>query len=108
MGGKYIKDKNNQQKNTVVGGLPLSGVRVLDLTQVVAGPYCTTMLADMGADIAKVERPGGGDDLRTVGRHKGREEHEDYFNANNRTKRSIVLDLKNKADRKLAQMLAFW
>lgn len=85
---------------------PLSGIRVLDLTQVVAGPYCTTMLADMGADVVKVERPDHGDDLRSVGRYPGREEHEDYFNANNRSKRSIALDLKNQEDRGVAQALA--
>lgn len=86
---------------------PLAGLRVLDLTQVVAGPYCTTMLADMGADVVKVERPDHGDDLRMVGRYPGREEHEDYFNANNRSKRSIALDLKNEADRRVAHELAF-
>jgi crotonobetainyl-CoA:carnitine CoA-transferase CaiB-like acyl-CoA transferase len=85
---------------------PLAGVRVLDLTQVVAGPFCTTMLADMGADIVKVERPDHGDDLRTVSRYPGREDHEDYFNANNRSKRSIALDLKLDADRDVAHALA--
>lgn len=84
---------------------PLAGLRVLDLTQVVAGPYCTGMLADMGADIVKVEKPDGGDDLRTVGHYPGREEHQDYFNANNRSKRSIVLDLKREDDRKIAYQL---
>tara|TARA_R110002124_G_scaffold104370_13_gene254373 strand:+ start:27140 stop:28222 length:1083 start_codon:yes stop_codon:yes gene_type:complete len=64
------------------------------------------MLADMGADVVKIERPDGGDDLRTVGRYKGREDHEDYFNANNRSKRSITLDLKREADRKIGWALA--
>lgn len=84
---------------------PLAGVRVLDLTQVVAGPFCTTMLADMGADVVKVERPDHGDDLRTVGRYPDRENHEDYFNANNRSKRSIALDLKLGGDRDIAHAL---
>jgi crotonobetainyl-CoA:carnitine CoA-transferase CaiB-like acyl-CoA transferase len=74
---------------------PLSGVRVLDLTHVIAGPYCTEMLADMGADVVKIERPKTGDELRGVGRYKGREDHEDYFNASNRRKRSVVVDLKD-------------
>src|SRR6202030_1317001 len=84
---------------------PLAGVRVLDLTQVVAGTFCTTMLADMGADVVKVERPDHGDDLRTVGRYPDRENHEDYFNANNRSKRSIALDLKLGGDRDIAHAL---
>jgi len=84
---------------------PLSGVRVLDFTHVIAGPYCTMMLADMGADVVKVERPGAGDDLRHIGRYPGREEHEDYFNTVNRRKRSITLELSNPADRDLCYKL---
>lgn len=77
---------------------PLSGVRVLDFTHVIAGPYCTMMLADMGADVVKVERPGVGDDLRHIGRYPGREAHQDYFNTVNRRKRSIALDLTKPED----------
>lgn len=85
---------------------PLTGVRVLDFTHVVAGPYCTMMLADMGADVVKVERAGVGDDLRHVGRYPGREDHEDYFYASNRRKRSIALDLTKPDDLELAYTLA--
>jgi crotonobetainyl-CoA:carnitine CoA-transferase CaiB-like acyl-CoA transferase len=85
---------------------PLAGVRVLDLTQVIAGPFCTTMLADMGAEVLKLERRGEGDQLRAVGRYKGRAEHEDYFYANNRSKKSIELDLKDPADLAVALDLA--
>ena len=74
--------------------LPLAGVRVVDFTQVVAGPYCTMMLADMGAEIVKIERQGHGDDLRRTVAYKGREGHEDYFNALNRSKKSVALNLK--------------
>ena len=85
---------------------PLAGFRVLDLTQVIAGPYSTLMLADLGAEVLKIERPGHGDDLRSVGRYPGREDHEDYFHANNRSKKSIALDLKDPNDRAIGQELA--
>jgi len=85
---------------------PLAGTRVLDLTQVVAGPYCTMMLANLGAEVVKVEVPGHGDDLRYVGRYPGREQHEDYFNATNNSKKSIMLDLKDVEHRKVAHALA--
>ncbi|MED5579965.1 MAG: CoA transferase [Nitrospinota bacterium] len=85
---------------------PLIGLKVFDMTQVIAGPFCTTMLADLGAEIVKLERPPSGDDTRTVGRYKGRENHEDYFFANNRSKKSIVLNLKKETDRLAAIALA--
>ena len=86
---------------------PLEGVRVLDFTHIIAGPYCTMMLADMGADVVKIERPNVGDDLRHIGRYPGRAAHdEDYFYTINRRKRSIVLDLTNREDLELAYKLA--
>lgn len=85
---------------------PLAGLRVLDLTQVVAGPYCTMMLADMGAEVVKIERPGHGDDLRRTVPYEGREGHKDYFNALNRSKKSIALNLKDEAHRAVARKLA--
>ncbi len=76
--------------------LPLHGVRVLELCNVAAGPYCGMLLADMGADVVKVEHPSGGDSLRqwpplTDG-------FSENFAALNRNKRSITLDLKSPAD----------
>ena len=82
--------------------LPLAGVRVIDFTQVVAGPYATMMLADMGAEIVKIERAGHGDDLRRTMPYKGREGHEDYFNALNRSKKSVALNLKDKKHLEIA------
>ena len=79
------------------GKLPLDGVRVVDFTHVISGPFCTMMLAHMGADVIKVERPGVGDSLRNIPGFAGREGHADYFNSVNNTKRSIALDLKDPA-----------
>ena len=72
---------------------PLDGIRVLDLSRVLAGPYCSLMMADMGADVIKIENPVGGDDTRTFlePNHQG---HSVYFLAINRNKRSLALDLK--------------
>ena len=82
--------------------LPLSGVRVVDLTRVMTGPFCTMMLGDMGADVVKVEQPGRGDDTRHWGPpFVGGNEHEPgesaYFLSVNRNKRSLALDLKSPA-----------
>jgi crotonobetainyl-CoA:carnitine CoA-transferase CaiB-like acyl-CoA transferase len=86
---------------------PLAGIKVLDLTRVVAGPYCTLVLADLGADVVKIEERERGDELCWVTRYQGRAAHdEDYFYALNRSKRSIALNLKDAADGKLAQQLA--
>ena len=94
------------QNDSAPGAPPLTGVRVLDLTAIVAGPFCTTMLADMGAEVVKVERADRGDDTRTATRYEGRDGHEDYFNAINRSKKSIALDLKKPAAQAAARELA--
>lgn len=86
--------------------LPLQGVRVFDLTRVIAGPFCSMMLADLGADVIKIEEPKHGDELRWVGRYKERAQHdEDYFYASNRSKRSVALDLKNPVHFSVAKEL---
>jgi CoA:oxalate CoA-transferase len=74
----------------------LSGVKVIDLTRVLAGPFCTMMLADMGAEVVKIERPKTGDDSRAFGPFLKGESA--YFMCLNRNKKSIVLDLKSKED----------
>ncbi|MEQ3554263.1 CoA transferase [Pseudonocardia nematodicida] len=73
---------------------PLDGVRVLDVTQVMAGAYCSLLLADMGADVVKVERPDRGDDTRGMGTNRDIEASP-AFNAMNRNKRGVALDLKS-------------
>ena len=72
---------------------PLTGLTVIDLTRVLAGPYCTLILADLGARVIKIERPGRGDDARQVGPFvEGRSA---YFASLNRGKQSLALDLKD-------------
>jgi CoA:oxalate CoA-transferase len=77
---------------------PMSGVRVLDLTRVLAGPFCTMVLADLGADVVKVERPDGGDDAREFGPFLP-SGASGYFAGVNRGKQSVALDLKDPAAR---------
>ena len=85
--------------------LPLADVRVLDLTQILAGPFCTMMLADLGADVVKVERPGGGDGSRHWGPPFVAGESA-YFLQVNRNKRSITIDLKHPDGAAVARRLA--
>lgn len=81
----------------------LEGIRVLDLSRVLAGPYCTMMLADYGADIIKIEPPEVGDDSRAFGPFVGKESA--YFMSLNRNKRSITLNFKREQERELFKEL---
>ena len=83
----------------------LDGVRVLDCTQILAGPFCTMLLGDMGADIIKIEKPKGGDDLRRMG-PPFLDDTAAAFLMVNRNKRSITLDLKNEAGIQIFKGLA--
>lgn len=81
---------------------PLAGVRVLDLSRVLAGPWASQLLADLGADVVKVEAPGRGDDTRHWGPPELVAGEAAYFHAANRGKRSIALDLARDRDTLLA------
>jgi crotonobetainyl-CoA:carnitine CoA-transferase CaiB-like acyl-CoA transferase len=85
--------------------LPLAGVRVLDLSRVLAGPLCGMVLGDLGADVVKVEHPVRGDDTRDWGTRIGSTETA-YFNSMNRNKRSVALDLQTAEGQRLARELA--
>jgi len=89
-------------------GGPLAGVTVIDLTRVLAGPYCAMLLADLGARVIKVEPPGRGDDARHIGPFvdiPGGERVSAYFASLNRGKQSIALDLKAAAEREIFEAL---
>ncbi len=79
---------------------PLEGIRVIDLTRVVSGPYCTMLLGDLGAEIVKVERPGEGDDTRAFA-PPFQGDQAAYFLSINRNKKSITLDLKSDLGKEL-------
>ena len=85
--------------------LPLSGVRVIDFTQVMMGPVATQMLADYGADVIKIEKPGTGDLSRTSIHNDPAGLIGPVFCSLNRNKRSVVLDLRRREDREVVQKL---
>jgi len=89
----------------------LHGIRVLDLSRVLAGPWCTQTLADLGADVIKIERPGSGDDTRTWGPPflkdaQGQDTAEAaYYLGTNRNKRSVTCDIAQPAGQALIRAL---
>ena len=91
---------------------PLEGLRVFDLTRILAGPTATQVLADLGADVIKVERPGTGDDVRGWGPPFLKDADGDellndsvYFNAANRNKRSVTINLATAEGQSLARRM---
>ena len=85
--------------------MPLADLRVLDLSTVIAGPNCARYLADFGADVIKVERPGG-DSLRNMAWRDERDGEGLWWKLANRNKRTVVVDLKDPADLELVLRLA--
>ncbi len=83
--------------------LALENIRILDLTRVIAGPYCGAMLADLGADVIKIELPGRGDDARAYGPYVNGESL--YYGNLNRNKRGITLNLKSEEGKEIFRKL---
>ncbi|MBI3194643.1 MAG: CoA transferase, partial [Ignavibacteriae bacterium] len=92
-----MKKRNNQKA-------PLSGIRILDLTRILSGPFCTMKLGDMGAEVIKIEQPGKGDDTRSWGPPFVKGESA-YFLSVNRNKKSVTLDLKAKEGKEILTKL---
>ena len=83
--------------------MPLTGIRVVDLTRIVSGPFCTMLLGDMGADVVKIEKPGEGDPVRRQG--ACRDGFSWYFAGHNRNKRSLSLDLYSEEGKEVLRRL---
>jgi crotonobetainyl-CoA:carnitine CoA-transferase CaiB-like acyl-CoA transferase len=85
---------------------PLAGLKILDLSQIMAGPYCTMVLGDLGAEVIKVEKPTSGDDSRQMGPYVDGESA--CFAHINRNKRGVVLDIKSEKGKAIVHELAKW
>lgn len=108
------KPENSHGSEPAAGACPgaLDGIRVLDLSRILAGPFTTQLLGDLGADVLKVERPISGDDTRRWGPHYSTDangqptQQSAYFLAANRNKRSLAIDLQNEDGAALIRQLA--
>src|SRR3974377_2138603 len=95
-----------------MSALPLSGIRILDLTRVLAGPLSAQMLGDLGADVIKIERPGGGDDARAFGPPylrdpEGKENNNNsFYLCANRNKRSVTVNIARAEGQEIVRDLA--
>src|ERR1700751_5225883 len=99
-----VSGRRNAWRQQAMSGGPLAGIRIVDLTTVVVGPTATLYLADYGADVIKVEAPGG-DLLRTLGGKSHSGQLSGKFTHFNRNKRSLVLDLKREEGREALHRL---
>src|SRR5919109_5470066 len=95
-----------------MSALPLTGIKILDLTRVLAGPLSAQMLADLGAEVIKVERPGGGDDARAFGPPylvdpEGKENNNNsFYLCANRNKKSVTVNLAKPDGQEIIRELA--
>ncbi len=109
---KQVNDKQASDRQSALDALPLSHVRVLDLSRVLAGPWATQNLADLGAEVIKVERPGSGDDTRSWGppyltdADGNTTTEAAYFLGINRSKRSITIDISQPRGQALIRRMA--
>ena len=101
-----MNSQESSQAGTAKRPLPLAGVRVLDISQVMAGPYACMLLADLGADVIKIEPPGSGDQTRGAMGFKMKGPDSMGFLNMNRNKRSVALNLKTDAGRELLLRMA--
>ena len=107
---KCITDADRNREFDVTG--PLQGIRVLDLSRILAGPWCTQVLADLGAEVIKIEKPGAGDDTRHWGPPwlrdaAGNETRESaYYLSSNRGKQSVTIDISQPEGRAIIERLA--
>ncbi|MDB5820236.1 MAG: CoA transferase [Rhizobacter sp.] len=98
--------------SSTASAAPLAGIKVLDLSRILAGPWCTQILADLGADVVKIERPGVGDDTRHWGPPFLRDadgnttQQASYFTACNRNKRSVTVDMAHPEGQALLRRMA--
>ena len=99
--GKRARDEDNAQLHD--SQLPLAGIRILDMTRILSGPYATVLLAEMGAEVVKIEVPESGDDTRHIAPYQG--DVSFYHSTTNRSKASIELDLKSEEGRKLVHAM---
>lgn len=106
---KYVTRRysHNVSKNQNTQNLPLSNIRVLDLTRIIAGPYCTMLLADLGAEVIKIEHPKLGDEARNWGPpFVNNSEMSSYFTCVNRNKKSICVNIKTLEGQNLLHELS--
>ncbi|GFT44827.1 succinate--hydroxymethylglutarate CoA-transferase [Nephila pilipes] len=102
---KWLNRELSRSSASVSIGDPLAGIRILDMTRILAGPFCTMILGDLGAEVIKVENPNGGDETRNWGPPFINNESA-YFISINRNKKSIAIDLKMPQGRDLIKELA--
>ena len=89
--------KSIHTSNVALNSGPLEGIRILDLTRIVAGPYCTMVLGDLGAEVIKIEKPGSGDESRLWGPPFINNTKEScYFVTFNRNKKSVCINIHSK------------
>src|SRR6201984_3635124 len=110
--GSSPRRKTQYPEETFMSALPLSGIKILDLTRVLAGPLSAQMLADLGADVIKIERPGTGDDARAFGPPylvdpDGKENNNNsFFLCANRNKKSVTVNIASAEGQEIIRELA--